>query len=109
MPSSAARSGTRGLPPFGLGDSAGSNGPITSRNPSLTKASGIFRTSDPPKGLAPWLPDLANTTPASTTAPPAACQGPRASPRIAQASAAAIVGCRSRATEEKAAGSPARA
>ncbi|MDQ5829826.1 MAG: hypothetical protein M3324_08190, partial [Actinomycetota bacterium] len=53
MPSSAARSGTRGLPPFGLGDSAGSNGPITSHNPSLTKASGIFRTSDPPKGLPP--------------------------------------------------------
>src|SRR5918995_5535653 len=53
MPSSAARSGTRGLPPFGLGDSAGSNGPITSHNPSLTKASGIFRTSDPPKALPP--------------------------------------------------------
>jgi DNA polymerase-1 len=53
MPSNAARSGTRGLPPFGLGDSAGSNGPITSHNPSLTKASGIFRTSDPPEGLPP--------------------------------------------------------
>src|SRR4028119_1045050 len=114
MPSSAARSGTRGLPPFGLDDSDGSNGPITSHNPSLTKASGIFRTSDPPKGLPPpaagppphhahphhppapppappaprkpsprRLPAPANPTPTSTTAPPAACQGPRASPRIA--------------------------
>src|SRR5918997_1130333 len=53
MPSSATRPGTRSLPPFGLGDSAGSNGPITSHNPSLTKASGSFRTSDPLKGLPP--------------------------------------------------------
>jgi hypothetical protein len=52
MPVRTVRSGTRGLPPLGLDGSGGSNGPITSHNPLLTKASGIILTSDLPTGLA---------------------------------------------------------
>jgi hypothetical protein len=37
MPVSAARSGTRGRPPFGLGRSGGSSGAIRSHNSSLTR------------------------------------------------------------------------
>jgi hypothetical protein len=50
MPVRTVRSETRGLPPLGLGGSGGSNGPITSHNSSLTKASGIVLTSDLPTG-----------------------------------------------------------
>src|SRR5215204_2841416 len=48
MPVRAARSSTRGLPPWGLGDSGGSSSSITSHSSSLTNSLAIFSTYPDP-------------------------------------------------------------